>query len=93
MPAETVQLETVRLDLVAGAPGDLRDRLADPGIFRVGGAAASRADDVMVVVRGAPDIRVLPVREIDALEKPKLGHQLESAKERRPAESEATVPT
>ena len=47
---------------------------------------------MVVMDRGAPDVGVLAGRQVEALDDPELGQDLEGAEDRRAADPEAAVP-
>jgi hypothetical protein len=89
--AEAEQLEPVGVDPVTAPPRDLRHRVCDAAILHFGRAAAARADDVVMVRSGARDVRMLAVREVQALDDVELGEEFEHTEERCPADPEATL--
>ena len=91
MAAEPEQLEPVGVDPIAAPPGDLGDRLGDAAVLDLRRPAAARADDVVVVGAGAGHVGVLAGRQIEALDDPELGQQVQRPEERRPADPEPAV--
>lgn len=92
MPAQAEQLEPVRVDAVVAASLDLGDGLRERAVLDLRRATAAGADDVVVVGRSAPDVRVLARRQVDALEQLQLGQEVERPEERRAADAEPARP-
>src|SRR3990170_6567526 len=72
-------------------PGGAFDGLGHGGqvtVADVGGAAARRADDVVVVIRPAGDVSVLAVGEVDALDGVELDEDVESPEYRGAADAQ-----
>lgn len=86
--AESEELESVCVNQVSAATGDLADDRLKAGVLDLDGSAAGAADDVVVVLlRLARHIRVLPRRQVESLERAKLGEQLEVAENSRPTKT------
>lgn len=91
VPAQPEELETVDIDAVSGPAGDLLDRLTDAAVLDLGGPAAARADDMVVVRRSARDVGVLARWKVETFDDTELGQQLEGPEQRRPADPQPPV--
>jgi hypothetical protein len=77
--------------LVDAEPGpyrDLADDCPQASVLDLGAPAAPGADHVMMVVGVAADVRVLTAREIDPLDRPKLGQDVERPEDGRASDPE-----
>ena len=91
--AQPEQLEAVVVDAIAGLSRDVADDRAQARVVDLGGPAAARADDVMMVGGLAADIGVLARRQIEPLDGSELLEDLEGPEDRRPPDAEpATRP-
>lgn len=86
VPAEPVELQPMGVDDVARARGDVVHDALEAVILHLCRASAARADEVVVVDRPATDVGVIAVGQIEALEGPQLGKQLQRAEDGRSAD-------
>ena len=70
---------------------DSANRVREPLVVDLRGATTNRADDVMVVRRGADDIGVFAARQVEPLDDAELDHQLEGSEQRRPPDPQASL--
>ena len=77
----------MRFDPIAGSRRDRSDDAVDPGVVDLLGPAAAQADDVMVVDRLARNIGVLPGRQVEPLDDPELGEQVERPEDGGPTDA------
>lgn len=80
------------VDPVSRALTDRVDDGPQTGVVDVGGSAARRADDVVMVGWLAADVRVLAGRQVEPLDDAQLEEQVERPKDRRPTDREVTLP-
>lgn len=74
-------------------PGNPPDDLLQVGIPDLVRPPATRADDVVVMRRFTTDVGVLPVRQVEALDRTELLENLEGAEDRCPPHTEAAAPS
>ncbi len=79
-------------DPIAAPSADLGDGLRHAGVLDLGRPPAPRADDVVVMSRGAWHVGVLPRREIKTLQNVELREQVERPEERRSADPQPSLP-
>lgn len=85
------QLETVRVDAIAAAPGDLGHGLGHPCVFDLCGPSTARTDDVVVMGRRAGHVRMLAARQIHALDDPEIGEKVQRPEQGGPADADPAI--
>ena len=82
------QLEPVVFDPEPPPAGEFAHDLPQAGVLDLRRAAAARTHDVVVVGGRAGDVCVLAVRQVEPLDDPELGEQVEGAEQRRATDAE-----
>jgi hypothetical protein len=86
--AQPEQLESVVVDAVAGRSFEVTDDVAKAGIRDIAAAAASRANDMVVVGHLARDVCVVAARQVEPLHGTKAGEDVQGPEDRRPPDPE-----
>lgn len=82
----------MRVDAEPSPPGDFADDGPETGIRDLGGPAAVRTHDMVVVRWGAADVGVLTRRQVEPFDDPEVGQDVEGPEDRRPADPETPNP-
>lgn len=78
------------IDPITGPGGDLANECSQAGVRDLRGPTAARTDHVVVMGRGTPDVGVLPARQVDPLDDPDLGEDVQRAEDGRASDAETT---
>ena len=79
------------VDPVAGLAFDVADDGAQAGVVGVAAATAARTDDVVVVRGLAGHVGVITGRQVESLDRPQLGEDVERPEDRGAPDAEAAA--